>query len=166
MIGALLKKVVGSKNERELKRLQPLVDRINALEPQVSALSDQALAGKTVTIFGDGEQTRDFVFVNDVVQANLLAATVPYNQLAGQALFNVGRGEQSSLNQIVEMLAEVTRRELPAIYAPPREGDIRHSVADISHAQKLLGYQPAVSVVNGLRITLDWFAEMEKKRHG
>jgi nucleoside-diphosphate-sugar epimerase len=109
------------------------------------------------TIHGDGEQTRDFVFVADVVQANLLSSSVPLAKLPRGAIFNVGRGEQTSLNEIVDMLTELANKPLPVIYGEERAGDIKHSVADIRRARHVLGFTPQTSVLEGLRQTLDWF---------
>jgi nucleoside-diphosphate-sugar epimerase len=114
-----------------------------------------ALAGQTVTIHGDGRQTRDFVFVRDVVQANLLAGAVAMT--GSTAVFNIGRGQQTSLNQLVNLLAELVGRPLPLVYGPERHGDIRHSVADISRARAILNYQPEVSLREGVATTLRWF---------
>ena len=116
-----------------------------------------AINGDGITIFGDGSQTRDFVFVEDVVQANLLAAQLPASQMPTQPIFNIGRGEQTTINEIVDMLSELAKRPIPITYAPPRPGDIQHSVADISQAQSVLGYQPKTTVLDGLNSTLDWF---------
>lgn len=116
-----------------------------------------AVNGAPVTIFGDGEQTRDFVAVDDVVQANWLAATGPFDPQ--QAVFNVGRGEQTSLNQIVTTLGGITGQPLTVNYAPERPGDIRYSVADIGRIQAHLGYRPAVDISTGLQRTLAWFAQ-------
>ncbi|MDQ4076258.1 MAG: SDR family oxidoreductase [Chloroflexota bacterium] len=122
----------------------------------LSIFCQAVLNGRSCTIFGDGEQTRDFVYVSDVVQANLLAATVPLD--GGAEVFNIGRGAATSLNQIVAVLDQLTLEPVKVTYAPARHGDIRHSVADISRAQTALGYSPEVTVVEGLRATLDWFS--------
>ena len=115
------------------------------------------LDGNDVTIYGDGTQTRDFVYVSDVVQANLLAAQLPSHQIPSQPVFNVGRGQQTTLNEIVDMLSELRQRPLAINYASERPGDIKHSLADISQAQTILGFQPRVSVLDGLQATLEWF---------
>ena len=116
-----------------------------------------AVAGQGVNIFGDGEQTRDFVYVADVVQANLRAATTPARRLPTNPLFNVGRGQQTSLNQIVVLLSGITTRPIPINYQSERPGDIKHSVADIRAAREMLGYTPETAVADGLQATLDWF---------
>ena len=127
----------------------------------LSIFGRAALRGAGCTIYGDGEQTRDFVYVADVVQANLLAAQAPAGRLPSPAVFNVGRGHQTSLNEIIEMLGELTGRAIPVTYQPERAGDIRHSLADIGRAQASLDYQPRVSIVDGLQATLEWFRSQE-----
>lgn len=116
-----------------------------------------ALNNQICTIYGDGEQTRDFIFVDDVVGANLLAAQLPSAQIPDPPVFNIGGGRQSSLNEIVDLLGRVVERPLLTNYQPAREGDIRHSVADISRARKLLNFEPQESIVTGLEKTVSWF---------
>ncbi|MEW5985286.1 MAG: SDR family oxidoreductase [Chloroflexota bacterium] len=116
-----------------------------------------ALRGATCTVYGDGEQTRDFVYVADVVQANLRAAEVPFDRCGVGAVFNVGRGQQTSLNQILVILGELVGQPIPAVYKDERPGDIKHSLADIGRARAILGFDPAVTIREGLRATLDWF---------
>lgn len=113
------------------------------------------LQGKPPTIYGDGEQTRDFTFVENCVQANLLAARA--EGVAGE-VFNVGAGKQTSVNELFRLIRSLIGADhIEPIYAPPRPGDVRHSLADISKAQKLLGYQPSVSLEEGLERTISWF---------
>jgi UDP-glucose 4-epimerase len=113
----------------------------------ISVFVDRLLAGVAPTIFGDGEQTRDFVEVADVVQANILAATVP--AASGRA-YNVGCGRETSLNTLVAMIGRAAGHPLSPTYAPARAGDIRRSVADITRARAELGYEPKVTVEAGL----------------
>jgi UDP-glucose 4-epimerase len=112
------------------------------------------LAGKRPVIFGDGEQSRDFTPVDNVVTANLLAARSPKG--IGE-IMNVAGGIASTLNQLVAWLNELLETELPPLYEPPRPADIRHSYASIRKAEVLLGYRPAVDVREGLRQTVEWF---------
>jgi len=105
------------------------------------------------TIFGDGEQSRDFTYVEDVVSLTVKAARAP--GVAGK-LYNAGNGGQYTLNQIWRLLEEIEGVSLPPIYAPPRPGDIRHSRADTTAAVRDLGHQPRFSLEEGLRRTLDW----------
>jgi UDP-glucose 4-epimerase len=111
-------------------------------------------------VFGDGEQTRDFTFVDNAVYANLLACEAP--NVAGK-VFNVGCGERISLNQVLAALRKVTGKPLQANYDPPREGDIRDSQADISEARRYLGYEPQVGFGQGLELTLGWYRESQQK---
>lgn len=113
-----------------------------------------ALRGNPYPVFGDGEQSRDFTYVENVVQANLLAATAP---IQGHALMNIACGERASLNRIVAILNELTGQALPADYFPPRAGDVRHSLASIARARDTLGYVPRVGLREGLEKTLDWY---------
>lgn len=112
------------------------------------------LEGKSPTIFGDGEQTRDFCYVGDVVRANLLAATAPPENACGE-VFNIAGGRQYTLNTLLQMLQGVMGTQLTPNYAAPRAGDIRHSGADISRAERLIGYRPATSLEEGLRLTVE-----------
>jgi len=109
--------------------------------------------GQTPTIYGDGEQTRDFSYIANVVQANLKACEAG-PAAHGQA-FNIACGERISLNELVGILAEFAGRPVQAAYAPHRPGDIKHSLAAIDKARTLLGYRPGVSVRDGLRKTWD-----------
>ena len=113
----------------------------------------ELLNGEAPTIFGDGEQTRDFTYIANVVQANLLAATAPK---AAGGVFNAGAGTQISVNALYRLIAGILRADRPPKYGPLRGGDILHSYADISEARKALGYNPAVGVEEGLRLTIDW----------
>ena len=111
-----------------------------------------ALAGRSPTIFGDGRQTRDFVYVGNVVAANLLAAT---QKGAAGAMFNVAGGAGLSLLELVSYLEEFAGRSLNPTFQPERIGEIKHSVADVTRAQNLLGFTPEVSVAEGLRRTYE-----------
>lgn len=113
------------------------------------------LRGERPIIYGDGEQTRDFTFVENCLQANLLAATA---EGVNGEVFNIGAGRQTSINQLFQLIRSLigTTRVEP-IYAPPRRGDVRHSLADIAKAQSLLGYCPSISLEEGLKHTIEWF---------
>jgi UDP-N-acetylglucosamine 4-epimerase len=121
------------------------------------------LDGREVAINGDGETSRDFCFVENVVQANLLAATTGDPQALGQA-YNVAYGERTTLNQLFELIRErVTEfqpraRDLLPVYRDFRPGDVRHSLADVGKARRLLGYAPTHSVREGLGLTAPWYA--------
>jgi nucleoside-diphosphate-sugar epimerase len=103
-------------------------------------------------VFGDGEQTRDFTYIENVVQANLLAATAPD---AAGAFMNIGCGERISLNQVLKIAGDLLGIEVEAEYRESRSGDVRDSLADISKARRLLGYDPKIKFADGLARTLE-----------
>ena len=114
------------------------------------------LRGEPVTIYGDGEQTRDFTFVANAVAANLQACLAPADKVAGRA-FNVATGTRISLKQTAAVLRDLIGYAGEVKYAPERSGDIKHSLADISRATAALGYQPRVDFETGLRQTVAWY---------
>jgi nucleoside-diphosphate-sugar epimerase len=116
----------------------------------------QMLAGQRPTIFGDGEQSRDFTYIDNAVEANLLACKVPAQQVAGK-VFNVATGRRVTLNETFKFLQTLTSYSGSPIYDAERSGDIKHSLADISAAEEHLGYRPRVSFEEGLRLTVDWY---------
>lgn len=116
----------------------------------------QMLKGEPPTIFGDGSQSRDFTFVDNVVAANLLACKAEGGEVAGQ-VFNVATGQRTDLNQICEILKKLTGYSGDVKYGPDRAGDIKHSLADISRTQKHLGYQPKGDFEQGLSRTIEWY---------
>ena len=118
------------------------------------------LGGHAPTIFGDGEQSRDFVYVGNVVDVNLLAATLP--NLGGEVL-NVGMGGPVTLNQLVGQLERIVGRPIRPTYAPVRPGDIRESVADISRLQSTLHHEPSTSFEDGLAATVEAFEGVRKR---
>jgi UDP-N-acetylglucosamine/UDP-N-acetyl-alpha-D-glucosaminouronate 4-epimerase len=124
----------------------------------------QMLNGLQPTIFGDGEQTRDFTYVEDVARANLLACCAP-TEIVNQRTFNVATGRSVSLNQIYSVLGQITGYPRAAVYAEGRHGDIRHSVADISAIQETLGFHPTVSLEEGLRRTVQWYTGQFQPQH-
>jgi UDP-glucose 4-epimerase len=111
------------------------------------------LQGTTPTIFGDGEQSRDFTYVANVVEATLRACLAP---LAPGKVINVGTGRSSTLNQTIALLNAILGVRIKPQYAPHQVGDVRHSTADISLARATLGYEPQVAFEDGLRRTIDW----------
>lgn len=113
------------------------------------------LHGERCTLFGDGETSRDFCFVDNVVQANLLAATAPAE--ASNQVFNIACGARTTLKELHQLIATRLEVTLQPDFQPFRPGDIRHSLADISKAQRLLGYQARFSVAQGLDATMDWY---------
>jgi len=116
----------------------------------------QMLLGEQPTIFGDGTQSRDFTYIDNAVDANLLAATAPAEKVAGQ-MFNVATGTRADLNETFRLLKGLTGYTGSVKYAPERAGDVKHSLADISRAQKQLGYQPRVKFEEGLGRTVEWY---------
>jgi UDP-N-acetylglucosamine 4-epimerase len=107
-------------------------------------------------IYGDGNQTRDFTFVENAVQANIRAMFCTDSRAFGK-VFNVATGENITINRLFELIAQCAGSSLKPIYREERQGDIRHSLADISLACEFLNYQPRVKVEEGLRITFEWF---------
>ncbi|HET9803483.1 MAG TPA: SDR family oxidoreductase [Candidatus Acidoferrum sp.] len=118
------------------------------------------LEGAPPVVFGDGEQSRDFTYVENAVAANLLACTAPN---ASGRVFNIGTGSRITLNQTLALLAKLSGVSLETKYEPPRDGDIRDSQADISQARDLLQYEPGVGFEDGLSRTLDWYKEAQAK---
>jgi nucleoside-diphosphate-sugar epimerase len=118
------------------------------------------LAETQPVIFGDGEQSRDFTYVENAVQANLLACEAP--NVSGKT-FNVGTGDRFTLNQTFQLLAKISGKTLEAKYEPARDGDIRDSQADIAQARELLGYDPQVSFEEGLSRTFEWYRSTQEK---
>ena len=116
----------------------------------------QMLRGEQPTIYGDGEQSRDFTYIDNVVEANLLAASAPAEKVSGR-MMNTATGSRYTLNETFAMLRELTGYSGQPAYAPLRDGDIRDSLADIRLAGELLGYAPAVDFREGLRRTVEWY---------
>jgi len=114
------------------------------------------LSGQQPTIYGDGEQSRDFTYIDNVVHANLLAAGAPAEKVAGQ-MMNVATSSRCTLNETFRILRELTGYDGEPAYAAPRSGDIRDSLADIRRAGELLGYSPTVDLREGLRRTVEWY---------
>ena len=124
--------------------------------------------GEAITIYGDGKTSRDFCFVQDVVQANILAATAPISGDLGSAVLNIGTGTETSLNELFAAMRDIVVPEkggsgqVEPIYKDFRPGDVRYSCADISSARRLLGYAPAYDLRQGLADLVAWDAAQEK----
>jgi len=116
----------------------------------------QMLRGEQPMIFGDGSQSRDFTYIDNAVHANLLAAKAPAAAVAG-GVFNVATGTRADLNETFQILKKLTGYSGDVKYGPEREGDVKHSLADISSAEKHLGYKSQVNFEEGLRRTVDWY---------
>ena len=123
----------------------------------ISRFISALMSGETPVIFGDGEQSRDFTYVANAVEANLRAAETVAG--VGQ-IINVANGERVTLNELLETLKRLTgRTDAQAEYQPPRVGDVRHSLADITRARELLGYEPRIGLEEGLRKTMEWWRQ-------
>jgi nucleoside-diphosphate-sugar epimerase len=116
----------------------------------------QMLNGEQPTIFGDGKQSRDFTFVDNVMSANLLACQAPANKVCGRA-FNIAAGKSFSLNELYSILQQITGFSSPPAYAAARPGDVRDSLADTTEAEQALGYRTLVGFPVGLRATVQWY---------
>jgi UDP-glucose 4-epimerase len=114
------------------------------------------LRGEQPSIYGDGEQSRDFTYIDNAVDANLLACKAPAAKVAGQ-MFNVATGRRVSLNETFKLLEPLTSYKGQPKYGPERGGDIKHSLADISKAEAGLGYKPKIDFEEGLRRTVEWY---------
>jgi len=120
---------------------------------------DALLHGRPPIIFGDGEQSRDFTFIENVVQANLLAMSA--ERLHGEAM-NIACGKRISLNQLLKILKQILGSKLSPVYQEPREGDVRHSLADIHKSKKIINYMPNVGTREGLKKTVEFFRRQKK----
>ncbi|MFQ5537024.1 MAG: SDR family oxidoreductase [Gemmatimonadota bacterium] len=115
-----------------------------------------ALEGRSPTIDGDGEQTRDFTYIANVVDANFRALLAPAEAVSGE-VFNLGCGQRISINRLWEEIRRILSVEVEAVHGPPRPGDVRDSLADLTRARQALGYEPEVGLVEGLRRTVESF---------
>lgn len=122
---------------------------------------DSALAGRPITVFGDGEQTRDFCYVDNAVHANLLAANSS-QKFTGQVV-NVAGGRRIKLNELLREISRQLGYDVQVEHAPPRAGDVRHSLADISFAKTLLGYEPLTPWEDGLSPTIEYLRNQRRK---
>jgi UDP-N-acetylglucosamine 4-epimerase len=134
----------------------PRQDPNGAYAAVIPLFIDAVLKGKAPRINGDGGQTRDFTFVENCVEANIRAALTE-NPAAINQVYNIAVGDRTSLNDLFNILKEEAGSEVVPEYGPDRAGDIRDSLADISKAQRLLGYNPQIRIQEGLQQTLEWF---------
>ncbi|GGG69839.1 SDR family oxidoreductase [Edaphobacter dinghuensis] len=128
----------------------------------IAQFTYKMMAGQTPTIFGDGLTSRDFNYVDNAVSANLLACTAP-SEVATGRVFNIGTGKSHNLNEVYATIAEHLGFTAKPIYGPTREGDIQHSLADISRATAELGYSPKAHFHEGLKKTVAWYLEEKQK---
>jgi UDP-glucose 4-epimerase len=142
---------------RYLNVFGPRQDQRSRYASAIPRFIAAAIAGEAPTIYGDGEQSRDFVFVEDVVRANLLAADAPAHA-SGRA-FNIGSGVPRSVNDVLQSIhAIIPRQHASPVHEPPRRGETRESWSDISAARAVLGFEPRETFEIGLRRTVEWFA--------
>ncbi len=134
----------------------PYQDPTSFYSGVLAKFTTQMLRGEQPTIFGDGEQSRDFTYIDNVVEANLLACTAPAENVAGK-VFNAATGSRTTLNDTFGALCDLTGYRGVPNYGPVREGDIKDSLADISRAREALGYVPKVDFRDGLRRTVEWY---------
>lgn len=129
--------------------------RFDAYGNVIPIFAARIARGEGITVFGDGEQTRDFIDVGDVAAANVAAAENP----EARGTFNVGTGSQISINRLVEVLREVTGEDFEAVYGPPRPGDVRHATADTTLMKEVLGVSPSTDVAGNLERYYDWMTQ-------
>jgi nucleoside-diphosphate-sugar epimerase len=134
----------------------PRQDPSSAYSGVLAKFSMQMLHGEQPTIFGDGETSRDFTYIDNAVSANLLACKAPAAQCAGR-VFNCATGRRITLNETFVALKQLTGYKGTVKYGPERDGDIKHSLADVTQAQKHLGYKVLVNFEDGLRRTVEWY---------
>jgi len=134
----------------------------NAYAAVIAAFAKALLAGERPTIFGGGEQSRDFTYVDNVVHANLLA--LKSSRPIGGAVINIACGRRITVTQLAERMADLCGRpDLVPIYKPDRAGDVKHSLADLARAETLLGYDPVTNFEDGLAMTMAWYREQASK---
>jgi nucleoside-diphosphate-sugar epimerase len=122
----------------------------------IPAFVTSILKDKPPTIYGDGEQSRDFTYIDNVVEANLLAARA--QKTSGQVV-NIACGQAVTVNEIIALINKSLNKNVKPIYTDPRPGDVKHSLADITAATKLIGFKPVVSFEQGLQIAIDWYSK-------
>jgi nucleoside-diphosphate-sugar epimerase len=115
---------------------------------------------KSPLVYGDGEQSRDFTFVENIVEANILSCK---NDNASGKIFNIACGERFTINRLLKELYYLTDKEFNPVYTDPRQGDIRHSHADISSAREIIGYEPEVDFKGGIKKTVEWFKKRKQE---
>ena len=137
-------------------------DANSAYAAVIPKFTTSLLSDHPPTIYGDGEQSRDFSYIENVVQANLNACHTQQEGALGEVI-NIACGARTTINQLHSQLCEIMAKSTKPLYAPPRAGDVRHSLADIGKARNLLRYNPKVDVITGLRKSTEWFANHIRK---
>jgi len=136
----------------------PHQDPSGAYAAVIPAFVSRLLRGEAPTVFGDGEQSRDFCYIDNTCQANWLAAHAPAEKCSGKVM-NIACNARTSLNEILELLKELLGSDIRAVYQDERPGDVKHSLADVSLAAESIGYEPGVFFEEGLRKAIDWYRE-------
>jgi len=134
----------------------PYQDPTSQYAAAIPAFVTAILKNEPPTIYGDGQQSRDFTYVDNVVEANLLAARA--KQTKGEVL-NIACSQAVTVNEIIDMINDLLGKNVKPIYASPRPGDVRHSLADITAAKKLLGFKPIIGFMDGLKLAIDWYRD-------
>jgi len=134
----------------------PNQDPASQYAAAIPAFVTAILKDEKPTIYGDGRQSRDFTYVDNVVNANLLAAKAEHT--AGEVL-NIACGTAVTVNQIIALINELLGKNIEPLYTDPRPGDVKHSLADITLASKIIGYKPTVQFKQGLQLAIDWYRE-------
>lgn len=134
----------------------PYQDPSSQYAAAIPAFVTAILKNEKPTVYGDGEQSRDFTYVENVVQANLLAAGARHT--SGE-IVNIACGQAVTVNEIIDLINHIEGKNIKPIYTDPRPGDVKHSLADVSLAEKLIGYKPNIPFREGLRRAIDWYRE-------
>ena len=134
----------------------PQQDPTSQYAAAIPAFVTAILKDKPPTIYGDGEQSRDFTYIDNVVEANLLAARA--KKTKGEVI-NIACGQAVTVNEIIDMINNLLGKSVKPTYTPPRPGDVKHSIADITAAQNLIDFKPTVSFREGLQLAIDWYRE-------
>jgi nucleoside-diphosphate-sugar epimerase len=134
----------------------PYQDPTSQYAAAIPAFVTAILKGEPPTVFGDGRQTRDFTYIDNVVEANLLAAKA--KSTTGEVI-NIACGQAVTVNETIDVINELAGKDIKPIYDKPRLGDIEHSLADITLAKKLIGYRPAIQFPEGLKKAINWYRE-------
>ena len=136
----------------------PRQDPFGVYAAVIPAFVSKLMKNESPVVFGDGEQSRDFCFIDNVCSANWLAAHAPAKNCDGKPI-NIACHESVSLNQIIRKLRELLKTDIPAVYQPERVGDVKHSLADIRQAEAKIGYVPLIKFDEGLEKAIDWYRE-------
>lgn len=134
----------------------PYQDPASQYAAAIPAFVTAVLKGRQPVVYGDGLQSRDFTYIDNVVEANLLAARAKSTN--GEVL-NIASGAAVTINEVIDIINDLMGKNIKPVYKPPRPGDVKHSLADISLAQQLIGFAPAIQFRQGLEMSIDWYRE-------